>query len=211
MHVPDKFKETDIDVLHTLVRSHPLGTWITAINDELDVNHIPFVLESSDGKYGTLRGHVNRANPVWETLLKEKESIVVFQGAETYITPSWYASKHEHGKAVPTWNYVVVHAHGTPRAISDRGWLLDHLNKLTDGQERKQAQPWKVSDAPEDFTEGMLKGIVGIEIPICKLLGTWKTSQNKQQSDKEGVIAGLNLGNDSKSTQMASHVSLHTL
>lgn len=212
MHVPNKFKETNVETLHTLIRSHPLGTWIapTGNENEFDVNHIPFVLDNTHGEYGVLQGHVNRANPIWKSLVTEKNSVVVFQGAETYITPSWYASKHEHGKAVPTWNYVVVHAHGNARVISDKDWLLEHLNALTDGQELNQSQPWKVSDAPKDFTERMLKGIVGIEIPICTLLGTWKTSQNKQQSDKEGVINGLNLNDDSNSKEMASYVSQHT-
>jgi len=211
MHTPEKFKETDTAVLHSLVKSHPLGTWVTSINDDLDVNHIPFLLDCDDGEYGTLRGHVSRANPVWKKLSNEKQSIVVFQGAERYITPSWYASKREHGKVVPTWNYVVVHAHGIPRAISDQNWLLDHLNKLTDGQESKQVEPWKVSDAPDDFIDRMLRGIVGIEIPIDKLVGAWKTSQNKQQADKEGVIAGLSRESDSQSQQMSVYVSGHAL
>ncbi len=204
MLTPNIFKEADLDVLHGLIRSHPLGTWITSKDDVLDVNHIPFVLDTAEGEYGVLRGHVNKANPVWKLLPTAKESIVAFQGAQSYISPSWYPSKQEHGKAVPTWNYIVLHAHGSPHALSDRDWLYDHLNSLTTQLESDHEEPWKVSDAPSDFTERMLKGIVGIEIPISNIQGMWKSSQNKQKKDKEGVISGL--GTD----EMASYVSRHT-
>ena len=203
MLTPNIFKEDDLDVLHGLIRSHPLGTWITSQDDVLDVNHIPFVLDTTQGEYGVLRGHVNKANPVWKLLPTAKESIVTFQGAESYISPSWYPSKQEHGKVVPTWNYIVLHAHGIPHAISDRDWLYDQLNSLTNQFESGREQPWKVSDAPSDFTDRMLKGIVGIEIPISDIQGMWKSSQNKQKKDKEGVISGL--GSD----EMASYVSQH--
>jgi len=205
MYVPKIFAETDTDVLHSMIRSHPLGTWIAPTDDELVVNHIPFVLENAYGAHGVLRGHINRANPIRKSLSTTKNSIVVFQGAETYITPSWYPSKQEHGKVVPTWNYVVVHVHGIPRVIDDRVWLLEHLNALTNEQESTRTQPWKVADAPEDFINRMVKGIVGIEIEICKIVGMWKTSQNKQQPDKSGVVAGLSSSKDSKSIEMASY------
>jgi len=204
MLIPNIFKETDLDVLQDLIRSHPLGTWITSKDDVLDVNHIPFVLDTSQGDYGVLRGHVNKANPVWKSLPTAKESIVTFQGAESYISPSWYPSKQEHGKVVPTWNYIVLHAHGIPQAITDRDWLYHQLNSLTNQHESKRDQPWKVSDAPSDFTDRMVRGIVGIEIPISNLLGMWKTSQNKHQNDKEGVIKGLG------SNEMGAYVSKHT-
>jgi transcriptional regulator len=133
----------------------------------------------------------------------------VFQGAETYISPSWYPSKHAHGKAVPTWNYAVVHAHGLPHVIEDRDWLLAHINQLTDANEAAQANPWKVSDAPQDFTDRMLQAIVGLEIPIEKLVGKWKVSQNRPEPDKLGVVAGLLARNDSASREMASLVRRH--
>ena len=204
MFTPNIFKETDLDILHGLIRSHPLGTWITSKEDVLDVNHIPFVLDITRGKYGVLKAHVNRANPVWRSLPTAKESIVTFQGADSYISPSWYPSKQEHGKVVPTWNYVVLHAHGTPRAMTSEDWLYQHLNELTDQHESERDKSWKVSDAPSDFTERMIQGIVGIEIPISNLQGMWKTSQNKQHSDKEGVINGLG------SHEMGSYVSKHS-
>jgi len=203
------FQETNREVLHQLIRSHPLGTWVCNDNGELDINHIPFLLEVEAGGYGTLKGHVAKANPIWKMLASQTSSVVVFQGAQAYITPSWYASKQEHQKVVPTWNYAVVHAHGIAQAVNDQTWLLDHLNALTDAQEHEYTQPWKVSDAPDNFIERMLNGIIGIEIPISKLVGAWKTSQNKQQADKEGVINGLKSKDDSQSTLMASYITQH--
>lgn len=135
--------------------------------------------------------------------------MLVFQGAETYITPSWYPSKHAHGKAVPTWNYAVVHAHGIPRIIEDRERTLQILNQLTDVHEAEQVHPWKVSDAPQEFTDQLLQSIVGIEIPITKLMGKWKVSQNRPDSDKLGVVAGLLERNEQQSKDMASLVSQH--
>src|SRR5690606_21881976 len=129
--------------------------------------------------YGTLEGHVARANPVWKSLADGVESIVLFQGADAYITPSWYPGKRTHGKVVPTWNYVVVHAHGTPRLIEDRAWLREHLELLTNEQEAGAEEPWRVSDPPQDYTEGLMGAIVGVEIPISKLVGKWKVSQNR--------------------------------
>ena len=207
MHVPNKFKETNKDVLQNLIRSHPLGTWIISVDDELDVNHIPFVLDSTQGEFGVLKGHVNIANPVWKSLPTATSSAIVFQGAETYITPSWYASKQEHGKVVPTWNYAVVHAHGRANIVRDRNWLFEHLNALSDQQEEKQPEPWKVADAPKEFTDKMINGIVGIEIPISALVGAWKTSQNKNQSDRAGIINGLSNSENSQSTEMASYIA----
>lgn len=210
MFTPKIFKETDLDVLHGLITSHPLGTWITTKDDVLDVNHIPFVLDSAHGEYGVLRGHINRTNPVCKSLTTAKESIVVFQGAQSYISPSWYPSKEEHGKAVPTWNYVVVHAHGIPRVVDDKDWLYEHLNNLTDQHESKRDYSWKVSDAPEEFTAKMIRAIVGIEIPVSDLFGTWKTSQNKTTKDKEGVIKGLGSSENALAREMKSLVSQHT-
>ncbi len=207
MYLPKHHEETDLSVLHSLIRAHPLGTWAAQGNGELVVNHIPFILDSSRGDRGTLMGHVARANEVWQVFSKTVDSVVVFQGAESYITPSWYPSKHAHGKAVPTWNYAVVHAHGLPVVIEDKAWLLKHLNQLTDLHEADQALPWKVSDAPTDYIERMLSAIVGIEIPIAKLVGKWKISQNRSESDKLGVVAGLLARGTPQSTEMAALVN----
>ena len=207
MHVPKHHEETDLTVLHALVKSHPLGAWVTQGDGELLANHIPFLLDPSRGEHGTLVGHVARVNRVWQSFSTTVNSVVIFQGPEAYITPSWYPSKHAHGKAVPTWNYAVVHAHGLPRAIKDRDWLFQHITQLTDTHEGDQALPWKVSDAPQDFTERLLSAIVGIEIPITKLVGKWKVSQNRPEPDKLGVVAGLLARDDAQSKEMASLVN----
>ena len=207
MYVPRHHEETDVSVLQVLIRAHPLGAWATLGESELIVNHVPFLLDPSRGEYGSLMGHVARANDVWRHYSTAIPSVVVFQGAEAYITPSWYPSKHAHGKAVPTWNYVVVHAHGLPIVIEDKVSLRRHLEALTNTHEAGQTLPWKVSDAPGDFIERMLEGIVGIEIPVQKLIGKWKISQNRPDSDRLGVVAGLLERNDARSREMAALVN----
>jgi len=205
MYIPKHHEETDTATLHALMASHPLGIWVTRCDSELIANHVPFVLDPSRGDCGTLMCHVARANPVWQ-LPADIESLISFQGVERYITPSWYPSKHAHGRAVPTWNYIAVHAYGTPTIITDRKWLLAHLNGLTDTHEATQAHPWKVSDAPDDFIDRMLDAIVGIEIPISRLLGKWKVSQNRSEADRLGVAAGLMHEGDESSREMAGLV-----
>lgn len=209
MHVPKHNEETSLSVLHALVRARPLGAWVTQGDEELIANHIPFLLDDSRGEYGTLVGHVARANRVWRSFSTTVHSVVIFQGPESYITPSWYPSKHAHGKAVPTWNYAVVHAHGLPRAIEDHDWLRRHVTQLVDAHEREQALPWKVSDAPQDYTERLMDAIVGIEIPIAKLVGKWKVSQNRPEPDRLGVVAGLLARGDEPSQAMAALVEKH--
>lgn len=209
MYIPKHHEESDTSVLHALIRAHPLGAWVTQADSGLLANHIPFLLDATRGEHGTLVGHVARANPAWQSFSASVESVVIFQGVETYITPSWYPSKHADGKAVPTWNYAVVHAHGLPRVIEDREWLLKHVNELTNTHEAGQALPWKVSDAPQDFVDRMLQAIVGIEIPIGRLVGKWKVSQNRPEADKLGVVAGLIGRDDAQSKEMASLVNKH--
>lgn len=204
MYVPRQFEETDRDVLQALIRSRPLGAWVTVADRELVVNHIPFLLDATRGPHGTLVGHVARANPVWRNCSSEIASVVVFQGADAYITPSWYATKQEHGKVVPTWNYIVVHAHGVPRMIEDREWLLGHVTALSDHHEARQQVPWRVSDAPADYIETQLKAIVGIEIPISALVGKWKASQNRSLPDQRGTMTGLSERADEDSRTMAA-------
>ena len=206
MYNPKHHQETKIEVLHALVRAHSLGAWVILADEGLVANHIPFLLDGSRGEHGTLVGHVARANHVWQSFSTTVESMVIFQGAETYITPSWYPSKHAHGKVVPTWNYAVVHAHGIPSVIEDRDWLLQHLTALTNTHERTQQLPWKVSDAPKDFIARLINSIVGIEIPITKLIGKWKVSQNRSDADKLGVVAGLLSREDEQSQKMAALV-----
>jgi transcriptional regulator len=191
MYQPAHFKEERINVLHQLVRDCPLGSLVTMTEAGLTANHIPFEIDPSPAPFGTLRGHVARANPIWQDFVREQEVMVLFQGANTYISPSWYPSKREHGKVVPTWNYAVVHAHGPMKVIEDAAWLLDLVTRLTDHHEGKRTAPWKVGDAPADYLDTMIRSIVGIEIPLTRLVGKWKVSQNRGGADRDGVIAGL--------------------
>lgn len=206
MYIPKQNIETDLPTLQNLIRLHPLGAWVTLGEGELVANHIPFYLDASRGEFGTLVAHIARANPVWQSFSKTIPSVVIFQGAESYITPSWYPSKKLHGKMVPTWNYVVVHARGFPTIHEDRDWLLGALNRITDHQEQKRAAPWKVADAPEDYLDRLLAGIVGLEIPITSLTGKWKVSQEKAEPDQLGVIAGLAELGDAEAVRMAALV-----
>jgi transcriptional regulator len=206
MYLPKQFEETRLDVLHQLVRSHPLGTFVILGETELVANHMPFLIDSRQGPYGTLRMHVARSNPVWKQFGKPIEALAVFQGPESYITPSWYPSKHADGKVVPTWNYAVVHAYGQPRAIEDPTWLLEHVTQLTAEHEAGQTLPWKVSDAPEDYRDQMVSRIVGIEMPLSKIQGKWKVSQNRPLADQLGVVAGLQSRATEQSRAMAQLV-----
>ena len=203
MYVPKHFEETDVAVLHGLIRSRPLGTWVAWANNELIANHLPFLIDESRGPFGTLIGHVARANPVWKSLVDGTRSIVVFQGTEKYITPSWYPSKHETGKAVPTWNYVVVHAHGSPRVIHDKDWLRAHVAALSDRHEHELPVPWKLTDAPPEYIDTLLNAIIGIEIPLDALQGKWKLGQNRPAADLSGVVKGLSAQGDDASTELA--------
>ena len=203
MYVPKHFEETDLAVLHALIRSRPLGTWVAWAKGELVVNHLPFLIDAAEGGFGRLIGHVARANPVWKALAPGTPSVVVFQGTEKYITPSWYPSKHETGKAVPTWNYVVVHAHGSPRAIHDKDWLRGHVSELSDRHEHELPAPWKITDAPPEYIDALLNAIVGIEIPLDALVGKWKLGQNRSAADLSGVVAGLSADGDEASLELA--------
>jgi transcriptional regulator len=191
MYLPDHFAESRVEVLRQLIREHPLAALVTLNAKELNANHIPFELDAEPAPFGTLRGHVARANPVWREYSREIEALAIFQGAQHYITPSWYPSKQETGKVVPTFNYIVVHAYGAMRVIDDREWLRGLVGRLTNRHEAARAQPWKVSDAPDDYIEKMLGAIIGIEIPLTRLVGKWKASQNQPAANRNGVIKGL--------------------
>ena len=191
MYVPNHFAESRVDVLHDLIRTHPFGALVVLASGGLDANHIPFEIDPEPAPFGTLRGHVARANPVWRDFSSQVDALVMFQGAHAYISPAWYATKKEHGKVVPTWNYAVVHAHGPLRVIDDRKWLRQFVGKLTDRHEATRSDPWKVTDAPTDFIDTMVSAIVGIEIPIARLTGKWKVSQNRPEKDRAGVAEGL--------------------
>lgn len=191
MYTPKYHALTDIAAMRTHIAEHPLGAWVCMAYNQLMANHIPFVLDVQHGAHGRLLGHVSRANPVWRELAGDAPSVVMFMGPDAYITPSWYPGKHQHGKVVPTWNYVTVHAHGMARAIEDTEWILNVINRLTDAQESRRDTPWKVSDAPAAYIDQMLRAVVGIEITIERLEGRLKVSQDEDEQDRFGTIEGL--------------------
>ncbi len=191
MYNPAHFDETRTELLHQLVRDHPLGLLVTLGDQGLDANPVPFLLDVDAGGQAVLRAHVARANPVWREARTDVETLVVFQGPQAYISPNWYATKAESGKAVPTWNYITVQARGRLVVRDDVAWLRDLVGRLTQRHEAAQAQPWNVGDAPPDYIDAMLRAIVGIEIPLASLKGKWKMSQNHPAINREGVSGGL--------------------
>lgn len=210
MYVQQHFSENNTATLHELMRRHPLGSFVVMTPGGLEVNHIPFFLDATRAPHGVLRAHLPIGNSLWQQEpARAPEAVVIFQGEESYITPSWYPTKHEHGKAVPTWNYVVVHAYGTPRFVRDRHWLLAHVTELTNEHEAAQPSPWQVSDAPGDYIDSMLNRIVGVEIPITRMLGKWKVSQNRPMSDRQGVAAGLDSQQNVRAAAMGALVKQH--
>ena len=191
MYRPPAFREDRLDVLHAFIRANPLGMLVSAGPGGLMANPIPFLVDAAAGERGLLRAHLARANDQLDALRSGAEVMVLFQGPDAYVTPSWYASKREHGKVVPTWNYATVHVWGTPRVIDDAVWLREQVGNLTDAQEGSRSEPWKVADAPADFIAAQIRGIVGLEIPIARIEGKWKVSQNRPAADQKGVIDGL--------------------
>lgn len=191
MYQPPHFREERIEVLHGLIREFPLGLLVTAGPGGLMANPAPFVLYAGEGGHGALRVHLARANPQWREVGAAETCLVVFQGPQDYITPSWYATKRETGKVVPTWNYAVVQVHGHPTVFEDAAWLRRQVDDLTALAEGRRPAPWQVDDAPPEFVAGQLKGIVGIEIRIERIEGKWKVSQNRNEADRIGVVEGL--------------------
>jgi len=193
MYLPTAFTEDRLEVKHGLIRAYPLGMLIIP-GSAPTADLVPFALYPEEGEagLGVLRAHVARANPAWRALATGgTECLVVFQGPEAYISPSWYASKAASHKVVPTWNYAMVQVRGAARVVEDPAWLRRLLGDLTAIHENGLPEPWAVSDAPADFVEGLLKAIIGIEIPIASIVGKWKVSQNRGSADAEGVVAGL--------------------
>lgn len=178
-------------VMHQLIRTYPLGLLISGGREGLLANHIPFVLSTEAGEPAVLECHLALANQQWREFEGGAPCLVVFQGPQAYVTPSWYPAKQEHGKVVPTWNYVVVQVRGTAHTVSDRDWLLRHLNELTNENETAMKDPWKVSDAPSGYVNSQMKGIKGLRIEVSAMAGKWKTSQNRSLADRYGVVKGL--------------------
>lgn len=207
MYIPRHFEEPRTEVLHELMRAQPLATLITLSAGGLDANHIPLQISATPQPFGTLRGHVARTNPLLDGLRNDVEALAVFHGPDAYISPSWYTSKKESGKVVPTWNYAVAHAYGYVRIVDDRDWLRAQIESLTTQHEAQQQQPWAVADAPSDYIEKMLGAIVGVEIVITRLLGKWKVSQNQPHSNQAGVIAGLRAAGTAATIEVADLVA----
>ena len=207
MYVPPHFREERVEVLHDLIRAHSLATLVTLGADGLTASHIPMLIDPEPAPYGTLKGHFARANPHWQDISSEVEALAVFSGPQAYVTPSWYPTKQETGRVVPTWNYAVVHAYGRIETYTDPDRLLALITSLTDHYERELAAPWAVSDAPDDFVQRQLRAIVGIEIPIARLEGKWKVSQNRNAADRAGVAKGLSASADTEDHSVAALVS----
>lgn len=193
MYQPPHFVETRQDVLHGLIRSHPLGLLISNGQDGPIANAIPFLLDAEAGPNGKLRAHLAKANPQWRLLADNPASpvLVVFQGADAYVTPSWYETKRETGKVVPTWNYAIVQVRGMVRVIDDAQWIAQQISDLTLSQEGARETPWAVTDAPPSYIQSQIKGIIGLEIEIAEISGKWKVSQNRPVADRVGVAEGL--------------------
>jgi transcriptional regulator len=191
MYVPPHFREDRFEVLHDLIERTGLATLVTVGTAGLDASHVPMLLDRGVGPLGTLYGHIARANDQWRRPAAGFAALAIFLGPDTYVTPSWYATKKLTGKVVPTWNYVAVHAQGQLTFFEDEERLLDLVTKLTQVHEGRREDPWAVSDAPPDYIRQHLKGIVGFEFTISKLDGSWKVSQNRPAEDRAGVADGL--------------------
>lgn len=197
MYLPNHFAETRPEVLHAFIRRHPLGALVVPTAQGLEVNHVPFLIEGD-----RLHAHVARANPLWQQS-PAGPAVAIFSGPDGYVSPGWYPSKAETGKAVPTWNYVVAHAHGPVRFVDDAAWLRAHVERLVSAHEAHRPAPWAVSDAPAEYIDKMLAHIVGVELVIERLEGKWKLGQNRNARDRQGVIDGLQAEGDPLAAALA--------
>ena len=203
MYAPPHFKEDRIPVLHDAIREIAFGSLITYGVDGLTASHVPMLVDPMPAPSGTLRGHVARANPHWRVSGEASSALAIFLGPDFYVSPSWYATKRETGKVVPTWNYVAIHAHGTLTWFDDRQRLLALVTQLTAAHESARSEPWAVSDAPTDYIDAMLGGIIGFELAITRLDGARKMSQNRPAEDRAGVVRGLNAEDDADTDAVA--------
>ena len=203
MYLPPHFRIEDRAEQFALIRARPFGLLVTNGPGGLMANPLPFHL---DAEAGVLRAHVARANPQWREADGVREALVAFQDVDAYVSPGWYATKRETGKVVPTWNYSAVHVHGAMRAVVDRDWLRELVGDLTDAHEASRAEPWKVEDAPADYLDVMLRGIVGIEMQIARIEGKAKLSQNRSEADRAGVAAGLREQGGEAALRMAAQI-----
>jgi transcriptional regulator len=191
MYTPSHFAENDLERLQQFIQQRAFGTLVVLTDNGLEANSIPFVLHPKQSVQGVLQGHVARANPVWQSFSADVEAMVLFQGSDAYISPSWYPTKQEHGKVVPTWNYVAVHVYGKLSVREEASWLYQHLNELTMQHESHFEHPWQVDDAPKEFTDRLVGNIVGLEFQITKMIGKWKVSQNQPEQNRAAVAQTL--------------------
>ena len=203
MYLPKYFEESRTAILHAMMRARPLATLVTLCDSGLNANHIPMETVLEPAPHGMLRGHIARANPLWREYREGTAALAIFQGPQTYISPSFYPSKKQTGEVVPTWDYAVVHAHGSLRFVQDSAWLRALVVRLTDSHEASRQAPWEVADAPPPYIEKMLTQIVGFEFSITALTGKWKLSQNHPAANRQGVVAGLRANADADSREIA--------
>jgi len=204
MYVPNHFKEEDRARLHQYIREYSFGMLVIADDQGIEVNHLPFYLSLElDESLGRLQCHLARSNPAWQRIQSGAQVLAVFQGPDAYISPSWYPSKAETGRVVPTWNYLAVHAQGRAQTIQDPAWLKHHLRQLTQQHESQMVTPWSVEDAPAEFTERLVQAIVGVEIEIEVLTGKLKASQNQPEENRNGVKAALQAEGSARGREMA--------
>jgi transcriptional regulator len=203
VYLPAHFEETRADVLRALIAEHALGVLVTLGSEGLSANHIPFLLDDRTGEHGTLIGHVARSNPVWHDRDDNVEALVIFQGPTAYISPNWYETKRETHEVVPTYNYAVVHVYGNVIVHHDAKWLRGVVGRLTKRFESEQPKPWKMADAPAPYLDRQLSNIVGVEIPISRIVGKWKVSQNRPVADRIGATQGLRASGDAEDAAMA--------
>lgn len=204
MHRPPAFREDRVEVLQALIARRPFACLVRTEADGFEASHLPMLIDPEPAPLGTLIGHLARGNPTAASLAGEAPALAVFGGPQGYVSPSWYPSKRAHGRVVPTWNYVAVHAHGRLRRFDDPARLRALVDRLTDSQERRFAEPWATTDAPADFVEQMLNGIVGVELTVERLEGQWKLSQNRPAEDRAGVIAALAASDDPEERALAA-------
>lgn len=207
MYLPTAFRQDDLGELHRQIVASRLATLVSHGAQGLCASHLPLLLEPGEGEFGTLYGHLARANPHGRELAAGGETLAIFHGPEAYVSPSWYPGKAEHGKAVPTWNYVTVHAHGPVELFDEPERLRRLLGRLSDRHEAGRAQPWSLDEAPRDYIDGMLRAIVGFALPIRRLEGKWKLSQNRPAADRAGVREGLAASSDPRDRELAARMT----
>ena len=207
MYLPTSFRQDDLAALHQEIAVSRLATVVSQGPNGLQASHLPLLLIAEEGQYGTLYGHFARANPHWQELAGDGEVLAIFNGPDAYVSPSWYPAKAEHGKVVPTWNYIAVHAHGRAELFDDAERLLQLVSRLSERHEAGRAQPWAVSDAPRDYLDAMLRAIVGFALPIERLQGKWKLGQNRSAADQVGVREGLAASFDTRDRELAARMN----